>query len=229
MLPLIKRKLVKIFLIPGLGYDHRIFKNLDLSVLATECINWIEPNRNEKIHEYSKRIFSHIEKTDDEITLIGHSLGGIVAQEIASIRKVNKIILISSIKSRKELPLSFKIVGLLHLYKIFTKEISIKTIKYWGKNHGFQTPKEKDLFKSMVGKQTNKYLQWALRELSSWQEPNIPNSTKLIQIHGTNDKTFPFKLVDNPDFIIENGSHILVYKQATKISELITKQIINCG
>ncbi|MFK7904813.1 MAG: alpha/beta fold hydrolase [Chitinophagales bacterium] len=216
---------MKVFLIPGLGYNHQIFENLDLSVFDTAYINWIEPEPNEKIHEYSKRIFRQVENTDEEITLIGHSLGGIVAQEIASVRKIDRIILISSIKSRKEMPLSFKMVRPFHLDKLFTKERSIKTVKFWGKSHGFQTIKEKELFKSMVGKQTNKYLQWALRELSSWQEPNIPRATKLIQIHGTNDKTFPIQLVHKPDFVIDEGSHILVYKRAAEISELIIRTI----
>jgi pimeloyl-ACP methyl ester carboxylesterase len=216
---------MKIILIPGLGYNCRIFENLNLTNLDIEYLNWIEPKNGEILHDYSQRLFSKIKKTSKKIILIGHSLGGIVSQEIASVNKIEKIILLSSIKSRKEMPFSFKIVKPLLIDKLFTKELSLKTIRFWGKNHGFDTEDDKALFKSMVEKQTNKYLQWALRELSIWQEPEIPNHTKLAQIHGTKDKTFPFKLIDKPNFIIKNGTHNFVYKQAEKTTEILHREI----
>lgn len=219
-------KPVNITFIPGLGYDYRIFENLEIPDAHTECLSWIEPQRAETLHAYAQRMYAQIKNKEEPLTLIGHSLGGMVAQEIASVRNIKQIMLISSIKSRSEMPLSFKIIRPLHLSKLFTKEISIKTVRFWGNNHGFETDTEKELFRSMVGSQTNTYLQWALRELSSWQAPEIPATTSLLHIHGTNDKTFPIHLVKKPDLVIEKGSHIAVYKQADIISEFITQHII---
>ncbi|MBC8756447.1 alpha/beta hydrolase [Kordia sp. YSTF-M3] len=212
---------MKIILIPGLAFDCRIFENLDLSGYEVEHLNWIEPKTNEKIHEYSQRLFSKIEPSSEKVTLIGHSLGGIVSQEIASAHNIEKVILISSIQSRKELPFSFKLVKPLRLDVFFTKGLCVKTVRFWGKGHGFETENEQNLFKSMVGNQTNRYLQWALRELSTWHEPTIPAETEIIHIHGTNDKTLPYKLVKKTDFTIENGTHICVLKRAAEISALI--------
>jgi len=216
---------MKIYLIPGLGYDCRIFERLDLNEFDVTEINWIEPKINEKIHQYAQRIFPKVINPTEKIILIGHSLGGVLSQEIASINQIEKIILISSIQSRKEIPLNFKLIKPLRLSKIFTKELSLKTFKYWGKSHGFETDREKYLFKSMVGKQTNFYLQWALRELSSWQETTISFLTEIIHIHGKNDKTLPYKLIKHPDFTIENGSHICVLKKAEEISEIIKNNL----
>jgi pimeloyl-ACP methyl ester carboxylesterase len=193
---------MKIILIPGLGCDCRIFENLDFSGIDIEHLNWIEPKINEKIHDYSQRLFSTIKNSSERIVLIGYSLGGIVSQEIASVHPIEKIILVSSIKSRKELPFSFKLVKPFLLHKLFTKGICIKTVKFWGKSHGFETDAEKNLFKSMIKNQSNHYLQWALKELSAWQEPTIPSETEVVHIHGTNDKTLPYKLVNKPDFTI---------------------------
>lgn len=216
---------MKIFLIPGLGYNHRIFENLKFPLPQVEIINWIEPEINEEIHDYARRFFKPFENLDDEIILIGHSMGGMMAQEIANFKTIKKIILISSIKSRKEMPWFFKVIKPLCLSRFFSKEFSIKTVKFWGANHGFETPNEIELFKSMVGAQSNNYLQWALSTLSIWHEPSFPNTTELIQIHGTNDKTFPFKLIDNPQYVIEKGSHVLVYKQGKRISEILNQEI----
>lgn len=210
---------------PGLGYDSRIFERLDLVGFDIIRLHWIEPKPHERIHDYAQRLFLKVEKLNDEIIFIGHSLGGIIAQEIASVNKLKKIILISSIKSRKELPIAFKLIKPLRLDRFFTKEISIKTIKFWGKNHGFESEEDRNLFKSMVGNQTNSYLQWALRELSAWHEPHILPETPIIHIHGTNDKTLPYKLVENPDFTIKNGSHICVLTRSNEISDLLENAI----
>lgn len=220
---------MKVYLIPGLGYDCRIFERLNLEEFDVTEMNWIEPKANEKIHHYAQRMFPTVMHPTEKIVLIGHSLGGIVSQEIASVNQIEKVILISSIQSREEIPLNVKLIKPFRISKLFTKELSLKTVKYWGKSHGFETESDKDLFRSMVGKHTNVYLQWALRELSSWHEPNISSQTEIIHIHGTNDKTLPYKLVKKPDFTIEHGSHICVLKKAEKVSEIIKNAIQHLG
>jgi len=212
---------MKIYLIPGLGYDDRIFERLNFGNLDVSRINWIEPNVDETIHDYSKRLFEDIVDNGEKVILIGHSLGGVISQEIATVKKIHKIILISSLKSSKEIPLLFRFVKWLRLHHFFTKEWSIKTVAYWGKNHGFENEEEQNLFKSMVGQHTNFYLQWALKSLSNWNSPKIPSTTEVFQIHGTNDKTLPFKYIDQPNITIESGTHIMVYKKASEINDIL--------
>lgn len=215
---------MKIYSIPGLGFDYRIFENLNFGPYPVEHLSWIEPKVNESLQAYAKRMSSSM-TIDDEVAVIGHSMGGVVAQEIAAQRKVDKVILISSIKSRQELPRRFKLIAPLKLYHLFTKEVSVKTVQYWGGQHGFQSHADQELFRSMVGQQTNSYLQWALKNLSLWQAPAIPAATRLFQIHGTRDKTFPLHLIQHPDVTIEKGSHILCYKEPQQVNEIILDAI----
>lgn len=217
---------MRILLIPGLGYDCRIFDHLELSDVSVEHLNWIAPKPKELLHDYALRLFATCKPSSEKTIIIGHSLGGVVAQEIASVHPIEKVILISSIKSRKELPLSFKLIQPLRFDVLFTKEISIQTIQFWGTSHGFETPAEKELFKSMVGQHSNSYLQWALRALSSWEEPKNLMSTKIVQIHGTKDKTLPYSLIENPDYTINEGTHICVLKKAAEVSRLINQQLL---
>lgn len=216
---------MKIFLIPGLGYDNRIFQNIDFGEFDVEYLNWIEPLKNENISDYSKRLFTNWYNESEKIIIIGHSLGGIVAQEIAKIYRIEKVMLIASIKSEKENPMHFKIFKYYGLNKIFTKEVCIWTVKFWGKNHGFETPKDKELFKNMLSRHTNTYLQWALKELAIWKSFNFPDITRLIQISGEKDKSFPIKLINNPTYKIEGGNHIMLYKQADKINKIVIDEL----
>lgn len=218
---------MKVYLIPGLGFDKRIFSKLDLDKIDFDYLDWIEPLENESIKDYAIRFSSRIDSKQNDISLIGHSLGGIIAQEIAAIRPINRIILISSIKSRKELPLHFKIMKPLLIYKLFSKELTARTIKYWGKIHDYVTQEEQELVIEMLNQQSNDYLKWALKQLSMWKLPEMRPLTKIYQISGENDKTFPLKLIHNPNYTISEAGHFMVYKHSTLISKLIQTELTN--
>jgi len=164
---------MKLYLTPRLGFDNRIFNKLELDNTDFEYLNWIEPFEKESFKDYVIRFLNRIISKTDEIDLIGHSLGGIIAQEISAIIPVRKIILISSIKSREELPLHFKIIKPLSIYKLFSKELTAKTIKFWEKSHDYVTQEEQALVIDMVNNQSNKYLKWALKQLSIWKMSEI--------------------------------------------------------
>ena len=201
---------MKIYCIPGLGFDHRIFSKLDLQNYDIEYINWIEPRDQEDWNSYAKRIAKNIDDTQ-ECVLIGHSLGGLLCQEIASFKKIYKIILISSIKSRKELPFHFKIIQPLRLQYLFTKQFTFFTFPFWAKQQDYKTKEAQTLFKSMISHQSNKYLRWALSKLSIWKAPKMSNSTPVFQLHGSLDKTFPISLIQSSTDFIPQGGHFMLF------------------
>ena len=210
-----------IYLIPGLGFDQRIFKKLEIESSSVHFLNWIEPRHNEHLEDYAFRFSKNIK--DDSI-LIGHSFGGMLAQEIAQIKPIRKVILISSIRSRDELPGLFRSIDWLGLYSFFTKKFTFSTFNFWAKKHAYETKEKQELFKSMVGGYSDKLLQWSLKSLSSWRgTQNLKNP--VIQIHGTADLTFPISLIENTDYIIEKGTHMMVYDRAKKVSQIIAKEI----
>ena len=51
----------------------------------------IEPKLDEAINDFSKRMCRKILEEKEEVVIVGHSLGGIVAQEIARVKSVEKI------------------------------------------------------------------------------------------------------------------------------------------
>jgi pimeloyl-ACP methyl ester carboxylesterase len=216
---------MKIYLIPGLGFDHRIFQHLDFQCGDVRYLDWIDPIKKETIVDYTQRLFAEIADDQEKKVLIGHSFGGVVAQEIAAVKKIDQVILLSSIRSRDEMPRSMKLAKPFGIHHLFTKELSVKTVQYWGENHGFESYEDQAMFKSMVGQQSNLYLQWAFKTISGWSGSEVLPGTKVFQIHGTNDKTFPLKKIVNPDKVIENGSHIMVFKQPDKINKILNTVI----
>jgi len=214
-----------LYLIPGLGFDSQIFGKLQLDGYEINYIEWIKPlDEKESIEVYALRMAGAIKKTDKPIVLIGHSFGGVIAQEIAQHKKIEKIILISSIKSKSENRPSFKAIAPFNLQRFFTKRLTLSTFNFWGKYYGYETKEDQDLFRSMVDKNSDEYLQWALMQLSKWN--GIPKSkTPIFHIHGDKDKTLPFKLIKDPVEIVEDAGHIMVYKKPKLISQLILEEL----
>ncbi|MEZ4686320.1 MAG: alpha/beta fold hydrolase [Bacteroidia bacterium] len=208
-------------LIPGLGYDCRIFEKLEIK--DAQCLNWIEPQPGEAISQYARRMFEPVRLNGEPTVLIGHSFGGMIAQEIASQFTIDKLILLASVKSRNELPATFRAVAPLGIHRLFSRELSLRTFPLWGSSHGFETAEEQRLFKSMVSSHSNHFLRWALRSLSLWREPDLPQGTDLLHIHGTKDKTFPFHKIRKPVTPIQGGSHIFMYKKVGETTSIIRR------
>lgn len=211
-----------LYLIPGLGFDHRIFRKLDLQDYERTYLDWIEPLRGESFPAYAGRLADRVDHGQPgKKVLIGHSMGGMVSQEIARIKHIDQVILLSSIRSRHELPLHFKVVRPLGLHRLFTKKGTVRTLPWWAKRHDYERPEDRELFVDMVSLQSNRYLQWALKALSRWQTPELPAHTRVHQIHGRRDRTFPCRRIQQADHVLSGAGHFMVYKHPEKISRLI--------
>lgn len=105
-----------VFLIPGLGADRRVFDFLDLSDYSCHYIYWIDPLPDESIECYSARLSSQIKSSAP--ILIGVSFGGMIAIEIGKQIKTEKIILISSARTRNEIPWYIRWAGVLNMHRL---------------------------------------------------------------------------------------------------------------
>ena len=97
-----------IYFMPGMAANPKIFEFIKLpSNFKVHYLEWQMPYKNELMSEYALRISRLIK--GNNIVLIGVSFGGIIVQEISKIIKSKKVIIISSVKSNKELPLMIQI------------------------------------------------------------------------------------------------------------------------
>ena len=214
----------KLYMLSGLGFDERIFSNLEITNADIEYLKWLEPDDNETLTNYVKRISEQIEVTEQPIILLGHSFGGIIVQEISKLIPVNKIILLSSVKSEYEMPLRIRTMKFLPLYKFLNKDLILKSFPVWARLFGYNSEKGRNLFVQMISNSSNNYLRWSLKTISEWKQTN-KKLPELIQIHGTRDKTFPLKFIKRP-IIVEDGSHFMVYSKAEEVSRIINNTLL---
>jgi pimeloyl-ACP methyl ester carboxylesterase len=211
-----------LYFLAGLGFDYRIFDNLILQKGQFNNLNWLEPDTNESLENYVKRMANQIVEDSNPIILIGHSFGGIIVQEISKLLNVEKVIIISSIKSKDEIPTHLKFLKLFPIYKIFNQKLILTTFPIWARAFGYNSEKGRVLFIKMINNCTDNYLKWSMDKIVNWNGNG--NSNNLIHIHGTRDKTFPINRIKNP-IIILDGSHFMVFSKAEKVSDALNKVI----
>ena len=208
-----------IYLLAGLGFDFRIFENLNLNSPNINHLTWLEPLSNESLSDYVKRMARQITIKDNNI-LIGHSFGGIIVQEISKIIPTEKVIIISSIKSKNEIPITLKFLKNVPLYKFFNQKIILATFPIWARAFGYNSEKGRALFIQMISNCTNSYFRWAMDKIVNWNGND--HTENIIHIHGSRDKTFSIKKIKNP-IIIPDGSHFMVFSKADEVSAVLNK------
>src|ERR1700761_6586962 len=97
---------MKIFLIAGIGADTRVYNNIDLGEHDVTCVDYIQSHKSDTLSSYAQKLIGHYHITPMSV-VIGDSLGGMMAVEIAKLIPLDKVILISSIKTKDEEPFYF--------------------------------------------------------------------------------------------------------------------------
>ncbi|MEM8832526.1 MAG: alpha/beta hydrolase [Cyanobacteria bacterium P01_G01_bin.19] len=208
-----------IYCVSGLGADERVFQKLKLEGYQPVHISWLEPQKRETLNDYAKRLTEQIES--DCPILIGLSFGGMIAVEIAKHIKTEKVILISSVKTRQELPPYFKIFNWLPIHRLIPAKIMLwlgQFLAAWF--FSLENLAERQLFKAILYDTNAKFMKWAIDRVVTWKNGIMPENT--YHIHGDSDRIFPFRFVCE-DFRIEKGGHFMIMNRAEAVSQLIQK------
>lgn len=218
-------KNLTVYTLPGLALDSRIFEKISIPNVNLIHLNWIEPfDDNESIQDYAKRFCTQFMHHEGEIVLIGHSFGGVLAQEISKITTVNHIFLLSSIIDEVEKPIIFEHLFQTGLYKWMTPFGSWLTVPFWGFIFDYQSVAHLRLFQKMILSKSYRLFRWSFKTLFSWKSDGRI-STVMTRIHGTDDKTFHINRMKHMDYIIQNGGHFMVYKKADEINSIIQNEL----
>jgi pimeloyl-ACP methyl ester carboxylesterase len=209
-----------LYFISGLGADERVFQYLDLKSYKIHFIKWIPPLEQEPIENYTARLKAQID-TDNPV-IIGLSFGGFIAIELSKLIQTEKTILISSIKTKNELPYLLKFLNISQLYKLIPAILMKKPalLNYWF--FSVESESEKRLYKTMVQEVDSALLKWSVGKILNWKNEVIIDN--LVHIHGARDRIFPIRTT-NPDYIIENGGHFMIVNRANEISDFLNEII----
>lgn len=204
----------ELFLLSGLGADKRVFEFLDLSGYKLNYIEWVMPEKDESIEQYAKRLLPQI--NDPKPVLVGVSVGGIMAVEIGKLIETDKIILISSAKTKFEIPIYYRLIGQLRLHNRMPANLLKNTPALANWFFGAENKRDRELLEKIILETDNKFLEWAIDKIVRWK--NQTASKNIVHIHGSNDRLLPNR---KADYSIEEGGHFMIVNKADEVSKAI--------
>lgn len=211
---------IVVYFVPGLAAGGEIFRNIQLPEEQYEIrvLDWLIPHNNESLVEYAKRMANRVKEPNS--ILIGVSFGGVMVQEMEQFLKLRKLIIISSVKTKHELPRRMKFAALTKAYKLIPTSMVLSVEDLTKFSIGPRSKKRLRMYQEYLYVRDKDYLKWALEQMITWsREEQIPG---IIHIHGQKDSVFPIKYI-NESKVINGGTHIMILNKGREISQLLLK------
>jgi pimeloyl-ACP methyl ester carboxylesterase len=209
-----------IYCISGLGADERAFERLNINGYSLHYLTPIPPLSSETLSSYAMRMSGQVKQ--ERPVIIGLSFGGMIAIEMAKHIAINKLILISTVKTCHEIPVWMRIAGTLKLHKMIPIKSNRITEKADDRRMGIETIEEKAFVDQYRKNADQKYVDWAVDQILNWKNTWVPPN--VYHIHGENDRMFPLRNIQ-PTHVIKKGTHIMILNRADEISACIEQQL----
>ncbi|WP_417886795.1 alpha/beta hydrolase [Zunongwangia sp.] len=218
------QSIVHVYFMPGMAANPTIFEFIKLPKDQFEIhwLRWLIPKENENITQYSQRMNTFIKH--DNVVLIGVSFGGVLVQEMSKFLSVKRVIIISSVKCRAELPRKMKFASKTGIYKILPVGL-LDYIDYLEKIAiNDYLKKRAKLYRQYLSVRDKRYLTWAIQNMVNWDcETQDPD---LIHIHGDSDEIFPIKNIKNA-IIVKGGTHVMILNRFRWFNTHLPQLILN--
>ncbi len=219
-----QKELIHLYMMPGMAADPTIFNRIKLpeDQFQIHWLEWMIPYEEESLETYAKRMIGKIKH--ENVVLLGVSFGGVLVQEMSKFMNLRKLIVVSSVKSKHELPKRMKIAKFMKAYKFAPTQLlsNLDVLKKYAFNDTIA--KRIDLYKTYLAVNDKRYLDWALKQMFCWeQEEPIPGA---IYIHGDNDAVFTHSCVGDC-LVIQGGTHIMIILKSQWFNENLPKLILS--
>ena len=205
---------MKVYFISGLAADSRVFKHIELPPgYETIYLDWIDPQKEESLSSYAGRLAEKIDATQP-FALIGLSMGGMMAAEIARIYRPAVTILLSSVPVHSQLPYYFSWAYRLKLHKIVPVGL-LKSASILKRGLTPDSREDKLVLKQVIKESDPAFIRWAMNAILSWKNEDIPQP--YWHIHGTRDEILPLKYT-RPTHLVQGGNHLMIMSKAAELN-----------
>ncbi|NNL01165.1 MAG: alpha/beta hydrolase [Eudoraea sp.] len=198
---------IPVYLMPGMAASSTIFKNIELAKDRFEIhlLEWFVPEYGTTFEAYAAKMCEQIKH--ERPVLVGVSLGGLLVQEMAKLIEVKKVIIVSSIKQKSELPKRLLFAKYTKIHKLLPTGL-INNVELLVKYAFGETIKSRlELYEQFLAVRDKYYIDWCIDKIVHWNQSSYePN---LIHIHGENDVVFPIQYIKNC-LIVPKGTHTMI-------------------
>ncbi len=198
---------IHVYFMPGMAANSSIFKNIKLPADRFEhhLLEWFVPERGMSMEDYALEMIKHI--SHKEPVLVGVSFGGFLVQEMAKYIKVRKVIIISSVKQRSEMPKRLVFAKYTRIHKLLPTGLVNNLDLLTKYAFGEMVTQRIELYKQYISVKDKYYLDWSMDQIVNWNQEIF--DPKVVHIHGDKDAVFPVQYIK--DFtLVKNGTHTMI-------------------
>ncbi|HMN04939.1 MAG TPA: alpha/beta hydrolase [Flavobacteriales bacterium] len=210
---------MRIYLLPGIGCDKGLFSRLELPGHDVTVLEWPPFPKGCTLPGIAQAMAKGVDASQPHV-LVGVSMGGMVAQELALLTRPRKVVLISSFTGPAEWPLHARLTKRFHLWNTVNHFTMWLTWPF--KNVLGSRPRDIDrLLWDMAKDQTAGKIRRGLKAIMHWKGSAWKGP--LARIHGDNDHVIPLKFP--VDHVIPGGEHIMVLTRAQEVSKCLMSAV----
>jgi pimeloyl-ACP methyl ester carboxylesterase len=210
----------RLYCISGLGADHSVFQKVKLPDTELVPVPWPAFSKSDDVASYAQKVSANI--PGEKPSILGLSFGGMLLMEIAKKRPLDRVFLVSSVKTSSEFAEPSGLLKFVFNTNIVPASFYTMTSSKMDAMFGAKTDEEKALLHKIIKNSDGHFMKWALHALIKWRNDVYPRNT--IHIHGTADKIIPPTNV-KPDYWIEGGEHLMIYSRADEINRILGMHI----
>lgn len=209
-----------LYYIPGMGTDERIFQRLAPLIASDWTPHYLlhQAMPEESMSAYGARLAKTLESTNEPLVLLGLSLGGPIAIEIARRTPHAAVILVSTYKQQLEEPLLFKAARLLPLHRWVPYGFTCRMVPYMARWTGMANREESQLLRAMFDNSGAEHFAWARQAIVQWTNTWLPDT--YLHLNGTRDHIFA-SANSHATHLIQGGTHNMVLNQARALAAQI--------
>ena len=218
-----KSPVIHVYCMPGLAANPTIFERIQLpeEKFKIHWLDWLLPRTKESLEDYAKRMCERVKHEDP--VLIGVSFGGVVVQEMARFMQVKRVIIISSVKSEKELPRRMRVARRTGIFKILPTSLANHLDAFERIAFSDFMRKRLKLYQKYISITDTRYLDWAIEKMVCWNQPEpMPG---VVHIHGDKDLIFPYKYIQGC-ITVPGGTHIMIINRFRWFNEHLEEIIL---
>ncbi len=204
-----------VYFLPGVGCDERLFGRLDLSGLNVVTLRWPEFRADDTLRSIAQRMMPTVDASEPH-ALVGVSMGGMVAQELAALTYPRKVILISSWTGPKEWPPFVRISARLGL-STFIRDWAMRLAWPLKRVIDRRAADIDALLWDMAKQQGAGQIRRGTQAILRWE--GSPWKGTLVRIHGDKDIVTPLRFP--VDHTVKGGQHVMVLTRAEEVTMLL--------
>ena len=198
---------IPVYFMPGLAASPDIFEHLRLPEAEFEpfFLEWHIPVAGTSLQDYARQMAQNV--THPDPVLVGVSFGGMLVQEMAAFLNARKVIIISSIKTRKEMPRRLLVARYTKLHKLLPTSLlnNVEVLSRYA--FGDPVNKRLKLYEKYLAVRDKRYLDWAIDQIVNWERDTALSG--LVHIHGEKDAIFPIQYIGEC-IRVRGGTHTMI-------------------